>query len=96
MTYIQTKDDGVILRLHIQPKAAKTEISGIHGDRLKIRLKAPPVDGKANAELIRFLSDVLGLPKNRLTITHGLSGRQKTVVVEGISIDDAKNHLNVS
>jgi len=96
MTYIHTKDDGVILRLHIQPKAAKTEIAGIHGDRLKIRLKAPPVDGKANAELIRFLSDVLKIPKTRITITHGESGRQKTVLVEGMSVRDVERALNVS
>ncbi len=96
MDVVTKKSSGVVLRLHIQPKAVKTEITGIHGDRLKIRLKAPPVDGKANAELIRFLSDVLRVPKNQVTITHGETGRQKTVYVEDLSIEDARSLLNVS
>jgi len=85
MDFVTPKNNGVLLKLHIQPGATKTEIVGLHGDRLRIRLKAPPVDGKANAGLIRFLSDILKVPKGRITITHGEAGRQKTVFVEAIS-----------
>ena len=52
------------LTLHIQPGARKTEVVGLHGDALKIRLAAPPVDGKANAALIAFIADRLGLAKS--------------------------------
>jgi uncharacterized protein (TIGR00251 family) len=50
------EDGAVVLVLHVQPGAKRTEVAGVHGDALKIRLAAPPVDGKANAELVRFLA----------------------------------------
>lgn len=87
MNYITETADGVILKLHIQPKASKSEVVGLHGDRLKVRLKAPPVDGKANEELVRFLSELLGVPKSNIEILSGLTGRQKTVKIIGVTKD---------
>lgn len=66
------------------PRARATVLAGRHGDALKIRLAAPPVDGAANDELVRFLSKRLGVPRRAVTITAGLAGRRKTVKVEGI------------
>lgn len=85
MNYLIEQKDGILLRIHVQPRASKNEIVGIHGDRLKILLKAPPVDGEANAELIRYLSEILSIPKGRIEIISGLSGRQKTVRITGIT-----------
>ena len=76
---------GVELTLYIQPRASRTEVVGVHGDALKIRLAAPPVDGEANDELIRFLAKLLEVPKSAVTIEAGGTGRRKRVLVEGVS-----------
>jgi len=75
---------GVTLRLHIQPGAKKTEAVGLHGEALKIRLAAPPVDGKANAALIAFLADQLGVPRAAIAILSGDSSRAKRVRIDGV------------
>jgi len=75
------------LTLHIQPGAKKTEIAGVHGDALKIRLAAPPVDGKANAALIAFVADRLGLAKSAVTVKSGHSSRRKVVEVTAAPAD---------
>ena len=72
----------LILALHVQPGAKRTEVAGTHGDALKIRLAAPPVDGKANAELLRFLADAFGVPRHAVTLLRGESSRRKTVRIE--------------
>ena len=72
------------LLLHIQPGAKQTEFSGLHGERLKIRIKAPPADGKANAEIIRFLAEQFRAAKSQIEIISGELGRQKTVQINGL------------
>jgi uncharacterized protein (TIGR00251 family) len=72
-----------MLRLHVQPGARRSEIAGLHGDCLKIRLAAPPVEGKANAALVAFLADLLGLSKAAIQLRSGAASRRKTVRVEG-------------
>ena len=71
------------LTLHVQPNARRSEIIGLHGDALKVRIAAPAADNKANAELIEFLSDTLGIPKSAIAIRHGATGRRKGVEVNG-------------
>ncbi len=73
----------ITLTLHIQPGAKKTECAGRHGDALKIRLAAPPVDGKANEALIRFLADTLGLARSAVTLKSGQSSRRKVIELTG-------------
>lgn len=72
----------VVLTLHVQPGAKRTEIAGVYGDALKIRLAAPPVDGKANAELVRFLARAFGVPQGAVTLLRGETSRQKTVRID--------------
>jgi uncharacterized protein len=72
----------VILELHVQPGASRTEFAGKHGDRIKVRLAAPPQDGKANAALIEFLAQYYGVPRRNVRITSGLKSRQKRVVID--------------
>ncbi len=72
------------LILHVVPRARRTEVVGMHGDAVKIRLAAPPVNGAANAELVRFLAERLGVPRAAVTIATGHAGRRKTVTIEGV------------
>jgi uncharacterized protein (TIGR00251 family) len=67
----------LILDVHVQPRAAKDEIVGLHGDRLKVRISAPPVDGKANRHLIDFLAGVFKVAKRDVILLAGESGRDK-------------------
>jgi len=73
--------DTVRLVLHVQPGARKTEVAGEHGDCLKIRLAAPPVDGKANAVLLAWLADCFGVGKRAVVLQSGDKSRHKVVVV---------------
>lgn len=72
------------LVIHAQPRASSTEVVGWHGDAIKIRLAAPPVDGAANAELIQFLVDRLHIPRSSVRLAAGVAGRRKRVELEGI------------
>lgn len=71
------------LSLHVQPGARKSAFAGIHGDALKIRIAAPAVDNKANAALVGFLSETLGVPKSVIAVRHGATGRRKVVEITG-------------
>jgi uncharacterized protein (TIGR00251 family) len=81
MPWFHKEDDAVILQLQIQPGARRNGFAGLHGHRLKLKLHAPPVDGKANAELIDFISDSFGTTKSAVTIIQGALGRSKTIRV---------------
>ena len=72
-----TTAPGTSLRVHVQPRASRTEIVGWHGDAIKICVAAPPVDGAANAELVRFLAEALGVPRSAVRVASGRSGRGK-------------------
>lgn len=67
------------LSLHIQPRATKNEFAGLHGDRFKIRLTAPPADGKANTALIAFLANAFDVPKSSVLLIAGHTSREKRV-----------------
>jgi hypothetical protein len=69
----------LLLEVRVQPRASRSEIAGLHGGRLRIRLQAPPVDGRANAALIEFLAAAFGVPRARVIIEHGLASRDKRV-----------------
>jgi hypothetical protein len=71
------------LRIRAQPRASRTEIAGEYGGALKIRLAAPPVDGGANRELVRFLAKAVGVPRSAVTVVSGESSRNKVVEIEG-------------
>ena len=81
--YRVAADGRITLTLHIQPGAKNTEFAGLHGDALKIRLAAPPVDGKANEALVKFVAETLGLPKSAVTLKSGQTSRRKVVEIGG-------------
>ena len=74
--------DALELAVHVQPGAKRTDIAGLHGMALKVRLAAPPVDGKANAALRRFFADAFGVPLQRVSILRGESSRHKLLRIE--------------
>ena len=78
--------EDLILHCQIQPKASSDEIVGIHGDRLKIRITAPPVDGKANEHIIKMFSKLCKVPKGDIEILQGELGRQKTLRIRSPKI----------
>ena len=80
----QLSDGSLLLRLHVQPRAASNGLAGLHEDMLKLRLTTPPVDGKANKAVIAFLAKLLHLPKSSLTIKSGQQSRSKVVAIVGI------------
>lgn len=77
--WLRADGDGVILTLHIQPGAKKTEVAGPHGDALKIRLAAPPVDGKANAALLAFIAAKVGARGTAIELVGGQLSRAKRI-----------------
>lgn len=80
---VTTHDDRVRFVVHVQPNASRSEIVGVHGDALKVRLAAPPVDGAANEALVTLLAKALDCPRSAIRITHGALTRRKTVEVVG-------------
>lgn len=76
-------DGSLTLSVHVQPGARTTEVAGLHGHALKIRLAAPPVDGRANAALIDFVATRLGVARSRVSLVAGGTSRQKVLRVEG-------------
>ena len=93
MTWLTSDEKGVTLALVIQPRAGKTAVVGPHGDALKVRVAAPPVDGAANEALIEFLSDVLDVPKSAVAVRTGQTGRRKLVRVDGVTANEAQKRL---
>lgn len=82
---VTTVDGGVRFAVHVQPRASQTELAGVHGSALKVRLHSPPADGAANEELIEFLASELGIAKRAVRIISGHSSRGKTVQLDGVS-----------
>ena len=82
---MDASDDRQLLYLHVQPKGLKSRIIGLHGQRLKISVSSPPIDGKANKEVVRFLALVFGVRKKDIVLKSGLQSRKKTVLISSIS-----------
>jgi len=82
-----------MIHLHVVPRARVTAVAGRHGDAIRIRLAAPPVDGAANDELRRFLAERLGVTRGSIAIVRGATGRRKTVTVDGMTFERAERAL---
>ncbi len=85
MSFFRWDGDALILECHLQPKASNDAFAGLHGERLKIRLTAPPVDGKANAHLPAFLAAAVGVAKSQVSLESGQQSRQKRVRIQAPS-----------
>ncbi|OIO61007.1 MAG: YggU family protein [Alphaproteobacteria bacterium CG_4_10_14_0_2_um_filter_63_37] len=84
MSVQRNPDGSVTLVVHAQPGAKRTELAGLHGEAVKIRVASPPVDGKANAALIAFLAKLLGVRKGDVIQTAGQTSREKRFRIEGV------------
>lgn len=78
---------GYVLKVHVVPGARQTAIAGLHGDRLKVKVAAPPEKGQANQELLDFLARSLKVPRQALHLTSGVTSRAKVVTVHDLSPD---------
>ncbi len=88
MIQFTEKDDSVIFTVRAVPRASKSEIVGEHDGALKIRIASPPVDGAANEELIKVLSEFFGVSKSSIEITGGQTSKQKQVRINGINSEN--------
>ena len=91
--WLRAGADGVGLTLHVQPGAARTAVAGEHGEALKIRLAAPPIDGRANDCLLAFLAERLRVPRSALVLRSGQTSRRKVIVVAGIDAGTVSSRL---
>lgn len=78
------RDRGVRFSVHVQPRAARTEVRGVHNGALRVRVQAPPVDGAANAALVELLAGSLGVPRRSVRVVSGETARLKVVDIEGV------------
>ncbi len=94
MIPIKETAEGVIFGLQVVPRSSQSKVVGCQGDALKIKITAPPVEGKANEESIRFLASLLGVRKDQVHIVGGLKAKRKTVAVTGLSPEDVEAALS--
>jgi len=92
MTCLREQADGisVSLSIHVQPKASRTRIAGLHGEALKLCITSPPVDGKANAAAIEFFAKLFKIPRAAVTLASGETSRDKRLVLAGVSMVQAE------
>lgn len=96
MPYLSQLADGTVLvRLHVQPKASKTRMAGFFDGCLKLAILAPPVDGRANEEVLRFLAGLLAVPLRDLSLKAGLQGRRKQILIRGMTVDEVRRKLSL-
>ncbi len=90
---VRSHHDGCTIAVRVQPRARRTELAGLHGSALRVRLTAPPVDGRANEALLTFLADLLQVGPSAVRLVHGTRGRAKVLVVAGMAPDEACRRL---
>lgn len=83
MSWYRREGDTIVLVLHVQPGAKRSEVAGLYGAALKIRLAAPPIEGRANEALLRFIADRFDVPLRGVELVQGGQSRHKRVVVSG-------------
>ena len=93
MSALREANDGVTLTIKVVPRASKNHVAGIEGDALKVRLTAPPVEGKANVALIEFLAATLGVRRAQIEIVTGQTARHKVVRVRGVTAREIEAKL---
>jgi uncharacterized protein (TIGR00251 family) len=79
--------DILTLTLHVQPGAKRTDVAGLHGEALKIRLAAPPIEGRANEALLKFIAESFGVPLRQVELKQGGQSRHKVVAITGSKVE---------
>ncbi len=83
--------DGIVFNIRVIPRASKCELAGVQGDALKLRITAPPVEGAANKECVKFLSSMLGVKKSQIKIIAGHKSKNKKVSISGVTRKDIES-----
>jgi hypothetical protein len=93
LSYLRETEDGVILRVKVQPRASRDEVVRVQGDALKVRITSPPVEGAANRQLLTFLAKRLGVSRGRVELRTGSTSRLKSITIRGISAAEVRRRL---
>jgi uncharacterized protein len=88
--------EGIVLRVHVQPGAGRSAVVGRHGDALKVRVAAPPIEGRANEAARSFLAEALGLAESDVELTSGQSSRAKRFRLKGLDAEEGEKRLRVA
>ena len=94
--WLQTRPDGVLLSLKVQPRASRDEVGEALGNELKVKITAPPVDSAANEALVRFLAETLGCPRGAVQLVRGATSRHKQVMVTDLPAPEVARRLSAS
>ncbi|MEN6464179.1 MAG: DUF167 domain-containing protein [Syntrophaceae bacterium] len=94
MLRIRETEKGAVLEIRVLPRSSRCEIAGLQDGALKIKITAPPVEGKANKECIRFISDLLNVKKSAVSIIAGEKSKNKTILISGIKAKDVEKAIN--
>ncbi|MBK7071197.1 MAG: YggU family protein [Myxococcales bacterium] len=86
MSWLRATADGVALDVLVQPRASRPKLGPIHGDRIKVAVTAPPVDGEANAAVIELVAKALGVARGAVAVTAGQASRRKTLAIRGVDL----------
>ena len=93
-TYIKKGRNGIYLSVLINPRVKRSEVRGVHGERLKIAVASPPVDGAANRALIEFIAELLDISKSSVSLEHGEGSREKTISIVGLTREEVCSKIN--
>ncbi len=96
MAVIQAVDDGILLRVRVQPRSRAERLEGVQGEQLRVRLTAPPVEGAANAACIALLAKTLGVSRSRVQIQSGAKGRDKVLHIADLTPEHAAAALGIA
>ena len=94
MFFTETSE-GVVINVRAQPRSSKAGLDGLLGDALKVRIRAAPVDGKANKELVETLADAFNLPKSRVSFKGGETSKTKRILLAGVSADEVRKIVSI-
>ena len=93
MNCIESFKNSIAFKVYVQPRASRTKIAGLHGDAIKICITAPPVENKANSAVVHLFADLFHVSKSAVSIKSGMQGRNKTVLVNNLTLKEAQDTL---
>jgi hypothetical protein len=96
MNWYRRNADVITLTLHVQPGAKRSEINGLYGDALKVRLAAPPIEGRANEALLKYVAQLFGVSLRQVELKQGMQSRRKIVAITGSNIEPENLLLKIN
>lgn len=90
LSVLSESDDGILLRIHLAPRASSERVMGVHNSALKIAVSAPPVDGAANQALIKYLAKLFKIPQSKVELIKGETSKQKVLLLKGLHLSQVE------